>query len=1348
MSRWIINRYCFLNFWLFDDEKIETFGGNLLLNGENGSGKSVTLQSFIPVILDGNTHSNRLSTEGDTSRKIDYYLLYGDKEDVISYIYAEFKKENTYVTYGIGFKMKKNQGSPTKWYFKIEDKRVEGNFNLYNKSKEPYTLQDLKKVKDSIFEGKLTIFETQDEYKKDVNNVLFGFNTIEEYEETLRLILELRKPSVKDGNGFDPQFIFDILNNSLQVLSEERLKNMSDSFENIEKISEKIERMEKQNLSLENIEKIYESYNRFMLKKSLDSFVTSYKENKRAIEMLENLDRDIKNNEIVLEKEYQKKFNREEEKKNKENRLEELNGNLELKDIRANASRAQRDLEDALEREIQKKESLKILNDKIADVDKNIKKEKKSYFQTKEEILCEAKKMDKYIQEFFGYNDFDFLRYIEENKKIYLVPLEEKTLNFEKVIKDILKLEEELQKIKINIEQKNKELDERKLEIYSLERNKNTLLDEFNTQKESFIEELKDSIDSFEILYIGKNNIDTIEDEIFRVEDSVTFQSFNEIIEKEKNEKENFLRKESFEFGNKINIVKKEIEEKETELSKLINEKDISFFVEEKRLKEREKLIPMSYVELYKAVKFKEHLKETEKANIEGALVDLGILGDIISYNKTLEIFDKSLLGNKVYENSLFDLLDFEKNLLLKDEVEKVLKSISLNKNDENHISLDGHYSIGPIKGIVNPEYSAKYIGIEQRKILRQEKIDEIQIEIKQLQSGKEELEIKKDEVDEKIEVLKKEYSKLKGLGSIEKLKILENEIKNLYIKISYIKNGIKKVEIDRDELQNKHALKEKEKEKIVLINKLFIIDLEEIVLKISKFKDLTRYYKRVEETYIKSFETLQKLEEDIKYFYEINNLEQTELKKIMILVKENKEKIALYEAKLKDDKFISFENEIKELQREISFELPKKIEKIIEESSRRKVKIENDKIKLQEEKNKIDLIRENLQEAEKTLDFEINKNYLRVEEDLRSFESKESFREKLRRKISNEGKQSFSETDFYGELSGVFEREHIARRDFNLKLINVSYIEGQIGRYELQGVYGGVELSFDRIKIRNTESLNQSKETLTEDERRFFEDFLLNDLGREIKRRIADSKAWIKEIDDIMRLTPTSSGKIYKLDWSPVIVDQKLNLKGDNLEELLGDVKLKESTKVKEYFKNRIREKQENEKRNGTFKNNYEIIKEVLDYRKWFEFSLKVREPGTTTDLNLSKRKLNSYSGGEKVMAVYIPLFSALYARFNSASKDSLRILAMDEAFSVVDDENISNLFGILEQLDINYLLASQKLTGTYPTIKNLAIIHIENPVSKLLVEPKDGYITMLKYLWNGKEKNPDSRNVTMKLF
>ena len=54
-----------------------------------------------------------------------------------------------------------------------------------------------------------------------------------------------------------------------------------------------------------------------------------------------------------------------------------------------------------------------------------------------------------------------------------------------------------------------------------------------------------------------------------------------------------------------------------------------------------------------------------------------------------------------------------------------------------------------------------------------------------------------------------------------------------------------------------------------------------------------------------------------------------------------------------------------------------------------------------------------------------------------------------------------------------------------------------------------------------------------------------------------------------------------------------------------------------------------------------------------------------------LTKRKLNSFSGGEKAMAMYIPLFSALYARFSNGASWSLMIISMDEAFSVVDDEN-----------------------------------------------------------------------------
>ena len=46
-SRWKMNRIGFVNFWLYDEEEFWFENGRLLLRGQNGSGKSITTQSFI-----------------------------------------------------------------------------------------------------------------------------------------------------------------------------------------------------------------------------------------------------------------------------------------------------------------------------------------------------------------------------------------------------------------------------------------------------------------------------------------------------------------------------------------------------------------------------------------------------------------------------------------------------------------------------------------------------------------------------------------------------------------------------------------------------------------------------------------------------------------------------------------------------------------------------------------------------------------------------------------------------------------------------------------------------------------------------------------------------------------------------------------------------------------------------------------------------------------------------------------------------------------------------------------------------------------------------------------------------
>ena len=51
-NRWKMNRIGFVNFWLYDEEDFEFCDGKLLLRGQNGSGKSITTQSFIPFVLE------------------------------------------------------------------------------------------------------------------------------------------------------------------------------------------------------------------------------------------------------------------------------------------------------------------------------------------------------------------------------------------------------------------------------------------------------------------------------------------------------------------------------------------------------------------------------------------------------------------------------------------------------------------------------------------------------------------------------------------------------------------------------------------------------------------------------------------------------------------------------------------------------------------------------------------------------------------------------------------------------------------------------------------------------------------------------------------------------------------------------------------------------------------------------------------------------------------------------------------------------------------------------------------------------------------------------------------------
>ena len=107
-----MNRIGFVNFWLYDEEDVEFEDGKLLLRGQNGSGKSITTQSFIPFVLDGDRTPSRLDPFGSSDRRMEYYFLGEEgKEESTGYLFLEFWKEDSgeYRTIGIGQKAKRGK---------------------------------------------------------------------------------------------------------------------------------------------------------------------------------------------------------------------------------------------------------------------------------------------------------------------------------------------------------------------------------------------------------------------------------------------------------------------------------------------------------------------------------------------------------------------------------------------------------------------------------------------------------------------------------------------------------------------------------------------------------------------------------------------------------------------------------------------------------------------------------------------------------------------------------------------------------------------------------------------------------------------------------------------------------------------------------------------------------------------------------------------------------------------------------------------------------------------------------------------------------------------------------------
>ncbi len=106
------------------------------------------------------------------------------------------------------------------------------------------------------------------------------------------------------------------------------------------------------------------------------------------------------------------------------------------------------------------------------------------------------------------------------------------------------------------------------------------------------------------------------------------------------------------------------------------------------------------------------------------------------------------------------------------------------------------------------------------------------------------------------------------------------------------------------------------------------------------------------------------------------------------------------------------------------------------------------------------------------------------------------------------------------------------------------------------------------------------------------------------------------------------------------------------------------------------------------------EALSHILDYRTWFQFELYITRENQPPQ-HLTNRFFKKGSGAEQFAMLYIPFFAALSALYESAGAGAPRLIALDEAFEKVSQENTRNLLKFLVSQQFQWIMSGPRVTG-----------------------------------------------------
>ncbi len=273
---------------------------------------------------------------------------------------------------------------------------------------------------------------------------------------------------------------------------------------------------------------------------------------------------------------------------------------------------------------------------------------------------------------------------------------------------------------------------------------------------------------------------------------------------------------------------------------------------------------------------------------------------------------------------------------------------------------------------------------------------------------------------------------------------------------------------------------------------------------------------------------------------------------------------------------------------------------------------------------------------------------------------------------------------------------------------------------------YQGRVLTPDLLRENLDEEIASRERILDERERTILENHLVGEVAIHLHQRIREGERLVVEMNREIESRPLSTGMRLRFQWDPREGELELAAARKRLLAAHGVWSPEDRAALGDFLMNRIHAERA-EAQTGTWR---EHLEKALDYRRWHQFAIERRQDERW--VRLTRRTYGTGSGGEKAIALTLPLLAAAAAHYRSAAPEAPRLILMDEAFVGVDSDMRAKCMGLLTAFDLDFVMTSEREWGCYSTLPALAIY-------QLVTRPGLDAVHATRWVWNGHERRRD---------